>query len=535
MITKESAAIYFNSKEKRAIRTIGQMVAAFTATKKEDKTKTAYHIFADEGIQTLVSKMPADTKSILVIDDIGCQLIKEFTKKSITDITYCCTVKDKKLFDNIVYYIKNAFACYDLKFKMVEELKDMEFDYIVANPPYSMGNSITKFVVENVAFKSYINLMPLSCYKAQELYKNVTNLELADPKWFEDAAITDNLCICNLIKNITTKNYIDLSLDTYQKEYREFYRLNSLAYHYELSNFNYAGGKTKIDSSYNQNCIFCITARTITDGVHNSFADDAFDVKWNIYKSVSFKDIHIYTQGGSAVGLIYFMTEQECANFTTFWYKNPLMHKLIRGLNKRGGMVNLALPRLDWSKDRDYEHLTVEDLITILKEENNIYDSYDDLSMITYDEKYKAFYKLNKFNYTHGKFIPLVSKEQLSKTFYISPRVCLDGVHKTGLDVQANNNELTITELNIDANNKRKTATIPLSSIEFKTSFEKDHFKEFWYKNPLMNNLIKGLNKTGGSCAQAIPNIDWSKDRDYEHLTLADIMKALKEDNPEVK
>ena len=47
-----------------------------------------------------------------------------------------------------------------------------------------------------------------------------------------------------------------------------------------------------------------------------------------------------------------------------------------------------------------------------------------------------------------------------------------------------------------------------------------------------MNNLIKGLKKTGGSPDASIPRINWSKsDRDYEHATLEDVMNWLREDN----
>ena len=47
-----------------------------------------------------------------------------------------------------------------------------------------------------------------------------------------------------------------------------------------------------------------------------------------------------------------------------------------------------------------------------------------------------------------------------------------------------------------------------------------------------MNNLIKGLKKTGGSPDVAIPRINWSiSNRDYEHATLEDVMNWLREDN----
>lgn len=49
------------------------------------------------------------------------------------------------------------------------------------------------------------------------------------------------------------------------------------------------------------------------------------------------------------------------------------MHKLIKGLNKTGGSIALAIPRINWAKsDRDYEHATLEDVMNWLREDNNL-------------------------------------------------------------------------------------------------------------------------------------------------------------------
>ena len=45
-----------------------------------------------------------------------------------------------------------------------------------------------------------------------------------------------------------------------------------------------------------------------------------------------------------------------------------------------------------------------------------------------------------------------------------------------------------------------------------------------------MNDLLRGLNKKGGSCTLAVPHIDYSVDRDYEHLTYEDLLKIMKEE-----
>ena len=68
-------------------------------------------------------------------------------------------------------------------------------------------------------------LMPLSQYKKKELYRHVDLLELADPSLFEDAVITENLCICTLKKeNLYKYSWIDMTLASYDQKYVEYYK-----------------------------------------------------------------------------------------------------------------------------------------------------------------------------------------------------------------------------------------------------------------------------------------------------------------------
>ena len=69
--------------------------------------------------------------------------------------------------------------------------------------------------------------MPLSQYKKKDLYRYVDLLELADPSLFEDAVITENLCICTLKKNIVDKySWTDLVLKSVDQKYIEYYKWN---------------------------------------------------------------------------------------------------------------------------------------------------------------------------------------------------------------------------------------------------------------------------------------------------------------------
>ena len=250
----------------------------------------------------------------------------------------------------------------------------MKFDYIISNPPYNIGNTITRFVVDNVNFDNFINLMPLSCYKSKELYKTVKSLEVVDPSAFEDAAITDNLCICELGKDeIENQTYEDLALKTYKEEFKEFYKLNAKCKETFIKG-PYDSIMSKSLEEYKHNLHFYVPKRTCDNGVHKSV--DTADIRWNILKDYS-DDItklivkysptfkHDYLSGSFFI----FNSDIEKENFNIFWYKNPLMNNLIRGLNKRSGPCREAIPNIDYSIDRDYEHLTLDDIMKILREE----------------------------------------------------------------------------------------------------------------------------------------------------------------------
>ena len=70
-------------------------------------------------------------------------------------------------------------------------------------------------------------LQPLSKYKRKDLYKYVESLELADPKLFEDAAISNNLCI-TICRNKPVDKYSwkDILLESVDQRYRVFYEWN---------------------------------------------------------------------------------------------------------------------------------------------------------------------------------------------------------------------------------------------------------------------------------------------------------------------
>lgn len=260
----------------------------------------------------------------------------------------------------------------------------INFDYIIANPPYELGNEITNAIIENADFRTYVNLMPASVYRKNELYKNVLDIETVEDA-FEDAIVGESLTLARLGKTKTRfADYEDFSNQFRDSEFKDFYILNSKVRDGIFSEVRYSlpGEKTQEALNVTLSTLtpeydFCMTLRTCVDGVHELNGPGAFDIKWNINKNVSSKDIHTVFDKSKKlymVSTLYIKMPSEHAkdNFCKFWYtgKNGLMSALIKGLNKSSDSCIPAIPRINYEVDRDYANLTLEDIIRIIKEEN---------------------------------------------------------------------------------------------------------------------------------------------------------------------
>lgn len=255
----------------------------------------------------------------------------------------------------------------------LKELMDMEkhIDIILSNPPYKMGNEITRAIVDNVDFDVFVNLMPCRCYKdktkKKSLFKDVKYIEPA-AEGFDDAVVGDSLTIAILEKDAARySNFNELENDKRDSQFQEYYMLNmSCPKKYP----NQLRPKVTDGDTLNNDTTFVVGKRVCKDGVHRT--QNTYDYKFNILKTINHTALPI---DGDAfdIWIMQFVTKSEKDNFMRFWYKNPLMNNLIKGLNKTGGSPDAAIPRINWSiSNRDYEHATLEDVMNWLGEDNNL-------------------------------------------------------------------------------------------------------------------------------------------------------------------
>ena len=151
-------------------------------------------------------------------------------------------------------------------------------------------------------------------------------------------------------------------------------------------------------------------------------------------------------------------------------------------------------------------------ICTLMNEKVDKFRSYDEMSMESYDPKFKAFYEVNSklpstFKFYYQPFNP----ERLgadNETWHLLFRRAVDGrTHGNGgRDYKWNiEKSINVIDTHIDTGKVRSDFHL----FQFKTKKACDNYNSFFYCGQLSPKLLGGLNKTGGTPFLAIPQIDW--------------------------
>ena len=242
-----------------------------------------------------------------------------------------------------------------------------KFDLIISNPPFSIGNKVITTCLPYC--EEAVVLAPISCYRNRNLWEYVDSgsVTLVDPDKFVDASITKSLCICSLNNSSLNKpeSYRKLKLSTYDTKYLNFYQINQeTRFLYTVIGDDYIQ-KNYIDKGHpiyvDRDFVTGVRFVTLTNHDKNR---NSIDVRWNILKQ--------QTKIEAGAFVIHFESEVAVNNFRRFFYENQLSVELIQGLHEDGGIFPIdAIPHIDYSVDRDYEHLSYEELLEIMKDELN--------------------------------------------------------------------------------------------------------------------------------------------------------------------
>ena len=228
----------------------------------------------------------------------------------------------------------------------------MKFNQVIGNPPYFIGNKITTEAKKHA--NKTVCLMPLSCYKnkSNELWRYVESMELADPKMFADATITDNLCICTLQKDTCDvfKFFEDMEMLTFSSKLVLFYKTNkTLPKRYSIQCKN---NKPNFPSDYNRETDFIESIRLPNKNGGGSGYRVGNNVGYNWNMTVG-------TIETLPLGLccIQFESFNAKKNFSTWAYGDDdrLSNKLIYGTNNANATdhCSIAIPQIDWGTISD--------------------------------------------------------------------------------------------------------------------------------------------------------------------------------------
>lgn len=239
---------------------------------------------------------------------------------------------------------------------------ESKFDLIIANPPFAMGNKIIANAV-NCA-KECVVLMPALLYRAGSLSQHVDDAFLVDPKAFKDAVISPSLSVCHLTPAVSPGTFDDFyTRYIVDKDFVEFFRLNNLLPMPEVVTLY---GASHVDD-LNLDDYFFFSYRFSNDGVPTDLENSQCAMKrFNILKDYS----ALYHDNGRCImGFLVHIGQKGCENLSKFVFRNPLVNEILVAIKDNCANVKKYFPRIDWSVDRDYEHLTLNQLLEIMREE----------------------------------------------------------------------------------------------------------------------------------------------------------------------
>ena len=352
-----------------------------------------------------------ESGKVLLVNDFTFHLTKQAYELGITHITLCFVVnsdRDKNTIAGLIEVRKSEnpkmFTDVNIVYLYVEKIAkeahhrdgsvstsyvnnysfrttqgdiasmNTHFDLIIANPPYAIGNEITRFIIDKVNFDNYINLMPTRCYKKDKLYQHIVFNSICHATSTTDfgGAFTTPICAMIAKEKTTDSDYDAFELNAiYDQRLEKFWKeqLQRTApftrhdYIVSCKNFKNISSKTSFSCGiYTPNIMLSNGPKTIKNK-DSSFKENDRHYIWNFLKPEGTIDQYFdTTNNGTCINqtVTSFKTEQEADNFKAWAHSGELSGKgrlqglfsiLLRAMNKPTGCpFPYAIPRVDWSR-----------------------------------------------------------------------------------------------------------------------------------------------------------------------------------------
>ena len=326
-------------------------------------------------------------KKYLILNDLTLNMTNALIEKGVDIkniyLVFSYFYKDTKnkivIDDNKLYNImkKYLLIAYKEEFNCIsfEEAKNMDFEYIIGNPPYgksgSLAAKITKNIIANLDYKEFINLAPSSTYinNDKTLYKYVRCLSDKINGVFESA--TTDPCIAIIDKNFNNKysSVQDFEINNiFNSKFRKYFnenikRVSVIEQH--LCN----KGAAQVSTKFKSNNSFITGIFVTADGVHNLTDTHSIGEKyWNIdLVDKNVDEVFKSTRGkekGITITVFKGKTLEEQTikkiNFSKWFYsaelsgkncKDGLATKLLWAMNTSTSRpYSVMIPNVDWTR-----------------------------------------------------------------------------------------------------------------------------------------------------------------------------------------
>lgn len=353
-----------------------------------------------------IFKLPKDA-NILVMNDFDLtvtKILREYgyanisllvvdnsENKCLTSFIFNIKYKDKsfkKLFPDGLSFWKNIFYVQTKEVNdigkrgpkktthteyIIEGVKDLKFDLILANPPYGpTGANITKTIIDTVKFDYYINLLPANDYKrntTKDLYNYQSDMEAINNGFKGDASVTTHLA-CIHADKVNTMTLEDFEMSTYlDAQLTKYFKVNSERNHYAIDNHICKPKIARFRRINLRNCFYYgkreVAAKYLTitpDSVSYRLNTNTL-LDHDEFLALSSKSEQALGNSGNFT-VVQFNTPEEKDNFVAFAYSDTgykFIVKMFKSINVDCYVVPARfMPKVDWTRSWTVEEILAD-------------------------------------------------------------------------------------------------------------------------------------------------------------------------------
>jgi hypothetical protein len=288
--------------------------------------------------------------------------------KEIKPYTY--NKKEDKTYKIFKKHVETSFN-EKIKVISLEEIFNMKFDLIIANPPYGkLGAKITDTIKTNITYDQFINLLPANDYKrVNGLHNYVKDLvPFQAGSNFADAYVTTHLAeVCKAKVNDLTQEeferqqYIDPSLNKY-------FEVLYSATHYAIDNAMYKPTFEEFANYGVERSIYI--GKRDPKSEHLPYSKKSITTRFNLNQITSDEVIEQSAKSEQKHGrvgdfyLVGFNTTEEKDNCTTFLYSADgfrFISKVFVALNIDSSIpIRKWMPKVDWTRAWTVEEILAD-------------------------------------------------------------------------------------------------------------------------------------------------------------------------------